>query len=116
VPLQQSDIGYITGCNSGNILVEVAIIAACSRARDLIFGRSLLERLILICQRAGAKSFYILAPEDERRELRASLRLFQHSFDIIFIESPSEVISHVPDSALCVALRGNLVFGAMEPL
>jgi phosphatidylglycerophosphate synthase len=90
-------------------LIEIAIIAACSRAGDMIFGRSLLERLMLICQRVGVRRFYIQAAEIERVELRALLSLFRDSFDIVFIESPSQVIGQVPDSTLCVALWGNVV-------
>jgi phosphatidylglycerophosphate synthase len=93
-------------------LVEIAIITECSRANDIIFGRSLLERLMLLCQRAGVRRFYIQASKTERVQLGASLRLLRGSFEIRLIENSSQVIGQVPETTLCVALRGNLVLSA----
>jgi len=59
------------------VLVHVALIHAAARARDVIFGRPLLERLLLVGQRAGVKRFFIEAPADRWSEVPASLSSFR---------------------------------------
>ena len=70
---------------------------------------------MLICQRVGVRRFYIQAAKTERVELRASLGLFRDSFDIVFIESPSQVIGQVPDSTPVRSAVGQRGSVAREP-
>ena len=94
-------------------LVEAALIEAPSLAAEVIFRRPLLERLLLVCRRAGVKRFFIEASDTERIRLRASLGSFKDSPDVTFVGSPVEVLEHLPPNAPCVAMRGNLVLSPM---
>ena len=80
----------------------------------MIFGRPLLERLLLMCQRAGAQRFFIAAAVARRDDLRASLGPFGDSPSVSFVDSLAEVLDHLPANARCVALRGNLVLATPQ--
>lgn len=95
-------------------MIDAALIDAPARAGNLIFGRPLLERLLLICRRAGVKHFFIKAAEAERGGLRASLGSFRDSPDVSFVGSFIQVLEQLPADAPCVALRGNLVLTASQ--
>jgi phosphatidylglycerophosphate synthase len=75
----------------------------------VIFGRPLLERLMLVCARAGVKRFFIQAPDGERADVRASMGAFRDSPSVTFVASLAQALGDVPAGALCVALRGSLV-------
>jgi len=90
-------------------LVEAALISAPGRAADRIYGRSLLERLLLICQRAGVKRYFIEAGESERGSLMQALGSFRDDRNVAFVDSMADVLREVPASARCVAMRGNLI-------
>ena len=53
--------------------MRVAFIESPSRARELIFGRPLLERIMLVCERVGVRRFFISAADSERAALRAAM-------------------------------------------
>ena len=80
----------------------------------MIFGRSLLERLMLICQRAGVKRFFIEAGDPGDGDLRASLGSFRDHPEVNFVESFAQVLEQLPGDAPCIALRGNLVLAASQ--
>jgi len=80
----------------------------------MIFGRSLLERLMLICQRAGVKRFFIEAHDPEDRTLRASLGSFRDRPEVNFVGSFAQVLEQIPADAPCVALQGDLVLAASQ--
>jgi phosphatidylglycerophosphate synthase len=80
----------------------------------MIFGRSLLERLMLICQRAGVKRFFIKADDAERGGLRASMGSFHDHPEVNFVGSLVQVLEHLPADAPCIALKGNLVLAASQ--
>lgn len=86
-----------------------ALIEAPRRAAEVLFQRTLLERLLIVCGRAGVKRFFIVAPEMERAGLRAALGAFNAGPDVTFVGSMQEVLDHLPPDAQCVATRGNLV-------
>ena len=90
-------------------MIDTALIDVPGRAGNLIFGRSLLERLLLICQRAGVKRFFIETDDPQSRELRASLGSFRDRPEVVFVGSFAQVLSELPPDAPCVSLRGNLV-------
>jgi phosphatidylglycerophosphate synthase len=95
-------------------LIEAALIEASPRAGNLIFGRPLLERLMLMCQRVGVKRFFIQADESVRTSLRASLGSLSHSPAVSFVGSFTKTLEDLPADAPCLALRGNLVLTAMQ--
>lgn len=95
-------------------MIDAALIDAPGRSGDLIFGRPLLERLLLICQRAGAKRFFIGVPDAERAALRGSLGSFRDNPDVSFVGSFTQVLEELPADATCLALRGNLVLPASQ--
>lgn len=95
-------------------MVDTALINTSGRAGNMIFGRSLLERLMLICQRAGVKRFFIEASEAERGGLRASLGSFRDHPEVNFVGSFVQVLEQMPADAPCVAFRGNLVLAASQ--
>jgi phosphatidylglycerophosphate synthase len=80
----------------------------------MIFGRSLLERLMLICQRAGVKRFFIEAGDPEDRDLRSSMGAFRDHPAVNFVGSFAQVLEQLPADAPCIALRGNLVLAASQ--
>ncbi|HZY59392.1 MAG TPA: CDP-alcohol phosphatidyltransferase family protein [Candidatus Binataceae bacterium] len=80
----------------------------------MIFGRSLLERLMLICQRAGVKRFFIKADDAERSGLRASMGSFRDDPEVNFVGSLVQVLEHLPADAPCIAFKGNLVLAASQ--
>jgi phosphatidylglycerophosphate synthase len=69
----------------------------------------LLERLLLICQRAGVKRFFIGAPDAERAALCDSLGSFRDSPAVSFVGSFAQVLEQLPADTPCIALKGNLV-------
>jgi phosphatidylglycerophosphate synthase len=96
------------------VLVHAALIHAPARARDVIFGRPLLERLLLVCARAGVRRFFIEVPEARRDEMRASLGSFRDRPDVYLVGSLAQALAPEPAAALCVELRGNLVLSAPQ--
>jgi phosphatidylglycerophosphate synthase len=94
--------------------VEAALIRAPTRARDAIFGRSLLERLVRVCRRAGVSRLFIEAPPGRHAELRASLGGLRDSPEVSFVGDLTDVLRHMPAEAPCVAFRGNLVLGPSQ--
>ncbi len=95
-------------------MIRAALIDGPVRADNVIFGRTLLERLMLVCARAGATRFFIKVPERERADLRASMGSFRDSPDVSLVGSLIQALEQVPVEAPCVALRGNLVLSAPQ--
>lgn len=89
--------------------VEAALIEVPPLAAEPIYKRPLLERLLLVCRRAGVKRFFIEAAGADPARLRVSLGSFDLSPDVTFVGSAAEVLDHLPAEAPCVATRGNLV-------
>jgi phosphatidylglycerophosphate synthase len=95
-------------------LIDTALINVPARAGNLIFGRPLLERLMLICQRAGVKRFFIETGDGGDDELRASLGSFSGHPEVTFVGSFVQVLERMPADAPCIVLRGNLVLAASQ--
>jgi phosphatidylglycerophosphate synthase len=89
--------------------VTAALIEAPSLAAETIYGKPLLERLLLICRRAGVKRFFIEAAETEHSRLRASLGSLAFDPDVAFVGSRAEALDFLPAETLCISTRGNLV-------
>ncbi|HEY2525304.1 MAG TPA: CDP-alcohol phosphatidyltransferase family protein [Candidatus Binataceae bacterium] len=95
-------------------MIDTALIDIPARAGNLIFGRPLLERLMLICQRAGVKRFFIESGAAGEDELRASLGSFSGHPEVTFVGSFAQVLEKMPADAPCIVLRGNLVLAASQ--
>jgi phosphatidylglycerophosphate synthase len=95
-------------------LIDTALINVPARAGNMIFGRSLLERLMLMCQRAGVKRFFIKGGDPHDGSLRASLGSFRDHPEINFVGSFVQVLEQLPADAPCIALRGNLVLATSQ--
>jgi phosphatidylglycerophosphate synthase len=95
-------------------LIDTALINAPARADNIIFGRPLLERLMLICQRAGVKRFFIKSGDHDDRGLRDSLGSFRENPEVNFVGSFIQVLEQLPADAPCIALNGNLVLAVSQ--
>jgi phosphatidylglycerophosphate synthase len=96
-------------------LLDTVVIRAPSRAAELIFGRPLLERLILICQRAGVKRFFI--ERAHGRDLRDALGDFRDDPKVACVDSLDELFAkpfELERGQPCLALTGNLVFARSQ--
>jgi phosphatidylglycerophosphate synthase len=93
-------------------VIETALIAAPSRADNMIFGRSLLERLMINCERAGIRRFVIAVPAELKDDISRSLGRFRSHREVLIVESPDQAVGRLeglaPDAAV-LSLSGNLV-------
>ena len=93
--------------------IETALISAPDRADNAIFGRPLLERLMINCERAGIKRFIIEAPRGRRDGLVRAMGRFGTSDAVELVESFRELTARpgsIDVGAPCIAFSGNLVF------
>jgi phosphatidylglycerophosphate synthase len=94
------------------IPIAAVLISAPSRADETIFGRPLLQRLILQCMRAGIHRFIVEVPPDTSDRTMATLGNLAGSSKVEIVDSFSRAFEG-PDAlsplASCVRLSGNLV-------
>jgi len=102
-------------------VIETALIAAPDRASNAVFGRPLLERLMIICERAGIKRFVVAAPRAQYAEVARAMGQYQDSDAVSMVESFSEILSDrnaqglgIDASSPCVSFSGNLVFAKSQ--
>jgi phosphatidylglycerophosphate synthase len=102
-------------------LIETALIAAPDRANNAVFGRPLLERLMINCERAGIKRFIVAAPRERYPDVARAMGRFKGSDAVSFVESFSEVFNYrnggglsLDPSSACVSFSGNLVFAKSQ--
>ena len=98
-------------------MIDTVLISASSRASETIFGRPLLERLILMCERAGMKRFFIERPQGRGEQLRDALGSFRTSPNIELVDSLNQVLEQPFGMAReqpCLALSGNMVFARSQ--
>jgi phosphatidylglycerophosphate synthase len=94
-------------------LIETALISAPARSGDRIFRRTLLERLLVSCERAGVKRVYVQAPSDDREPIHRSMGRFATDRRVSIVDSFDELLRGpfgLDPSEPCVRLNGNLVF------
>ncbi len=94
-------------------LVASALIYAHDRGGEPVFGRSLLERNLELCARAGIRRFYIACNGSPREAVERALGTFRNRPEVILVDSLDAARSGgcgLVDSAPCVALDGNLIF------
>ncbi len=90
-------------------MIETALIAAPSRANELIFGRPLLERLLILCERAGIRRFFVEAPAATYKTTRAALGRFRDNPQVGLAESLSQATAGLNPAAICLRFDGNVV-------
>ncbi len=93
------------------------LIRAPSRAGEPIFGRPLLERLILMCQRAGVKRFFIERPQARGEEQLPGLGRFLESPQVTVVDSLDQVLEGpfgLSRKEACLAMSSNLVFAGSQ--
>jgi phosphatidylglycerophosphate synthase len=102
-------------------LIETALIAAPDRADNAVFGRPLLERLMISCERAGIKRFVVAASRERYPEVARAMGRFKNSDTVSMVESFGEILNHrnaqelgIDPSAPCVSFSGNLVFAKSQ--
>ncbi len=94
-------------------MIETALISAPPRSNDRIFRRSLLERLLVSCERAGVKRVYVQTPAQDRERIGKSMGRFAGDRHISIVDSFDELLRGpfgLDPSEPCVRLSGNLVF------
>jgi len=98
-------------------VIETALIAAPDRANNSVFGRPLLERLMINCERAGIKRFVVAAPREAYPDVTRAMGRFGNSDTVSMVESFGEILNDrnaqelgIDRSSPCVSFSGNLVF------
>ena len=94
--------------------IETALICAPSRGGNKIFGRTLLERLLTMCERAGVRRFFIEASPEARAAVLPNLGRFRDQRQVCFVESFDRLTNKtfaLTPKAPCLAFCGNVVFG-----
>ncbi|MGA9725057.1 MAG: CDP-alcohol phosphatidyltransferase family protein [Candidatus Binatus sp.] len=98
-------------------MIETALIAAPDRATNAVFGRPLLERLMINCERAGIKRFVVAAPRERYADVERAMGRFKNYDTVSMVESFGEILNHrnaqelgIDPSSPCVSFSGNLVF------
>lgn len=90
-------------------MIETALITIPSRANDLIFGRPLLERLMILCERAGIRRFVLEAPSELRDATRSALGRFRDNPAVGLVETLDQAHPGLDPAAIGVRFDGNLV-------
>lgn len=101
----------------GRKSVDIALIQEPSCGAQKIYGRSALERILLICHRAGVKKFFIETGPGGRPEMLSALGSFGDDPRITLVDSPDglrEESCGVAASTPCLAVRGSLVFSSFQ--
>jgi phosphatidylglycerophosphate synthase len=96
------------------LAIETALISAPSRSDNRIFGRYLLERVILACERAGVRRFFIQAPAGRRSEVECSLGSFRSRSDVTLVDRFELSLDGIDPESPCISFAGNLVFSKLQ--
>ncbi|HXJ80307.1 MAG TPA: hypothetical protein VMS64_16705 [Candidatus Methylomirabilis sp.] len=93
-------------------MIHAVLISAPLRTDAVIFGRPLLERLMLVCQRVGVSRFFVEMGRSERAAVRRSMGAFRDRPSVSLVSSMDDALRQLPAAATCVALSGNLTLSA----
>jgi phosphatidylglycerophosphate synthase len=103
------------------LVIDTALIAAPDRANNAVFGRPLLERLMINCERAGIKRFVVAAPRQLYPDVARAMGRFKGRDSVSMVESFSEILNPrdahglgIDPSSPCVSFSGNLVIGKSQ--
>jgi phosphatidylglycerophosphate synthase len=95
-------------------VIETALISVPSRANDLIFGRTVLERLLIQCERTGIRRFIIEVPAELRDTPLTALGRFRSKPEVGLVDSLERATSELDPSTACVRFAGNLVLAQSQ--
>jgi phosphatidylglycerophosphate synthase len=96
-------------------VIQFALISLPSRADESIFGRPLLQRLIILCRRAGIPRFIIEAGPHERQRAMTALGDFSQDPAVHIVSSLGEVREGENlEPATCIRFSGNLVLAQSQ--
>jgi phosphatidylglycerophosphate synthase len=96
------------------LVIETALISAPSRSDNRIFGRYLLERVILACERAGVRRFLVQAPASRRSEVECSLGSFRSRSEVTVVEHFEPSLDGIDPESPCISFAGTLVFSKLQ--
>ena len=94
-------------------MVETALIYAHGRGGEPVFGKSLLQRNLELCAKAGISRFFIACNGAPRASVRHTLGSFRNRADVVLLDSFAEGNWQrfgLAASAPCVTFEGNLIF------
>jgi phosphatidylglycerophosphate synthase len=102
-------------------VIDTALIAAPDRANNVVFGRPLLERLMINCERAGIIRFVVAAPRELYPDVARAMGRFKDRDTVSMVESFSEILNPpnadglgIDPSSPCVSFSGNLVIAKSQ--
>ncbi|HLH77910.1 MAG TPA: CDP-alcohol phosphatidyltransferase family protein [Candidatus Binataceae bacterium] len=88
------------------------VILGLSQAATEIYGRPLLERILLNCQRAGISRFVVDCDPNKRGLMREAAGQFAADPGLLLVEIGKNGVPGLPANTACVMVCGNLVFAA----
>ena len=96
--------------------IQAALISLPSRADERIFGRPLLERLIMLCHRAGISQVFIEAGSDKHDRAVAALGTFARDPAVQMVQSLRDFprAQNLNPTTPCIRLSGNLVLAQSQ--
>jgi phosphatidylglycerophosphate synthase len=83
------------------------------RAGELIFGRPLLERLLIQCERAGILRILVRVSASDRMRCQAALGKYSSDPAVTLVDADAAVGAGL-EAEPCVAIRGNLVLAQSQ--
>jgi phosphatidylglycerophosphate synthase len=96
-------------------VIQTALIKLSLRADEPIFGRPLLERLLIVCRRAGISQFFVEALPAESDRARLALGSFRDDPSVQLVPSFKPVAALHP-MIPCVRFSGDLVLAQSQLL
>lgn len=95
----------------------VALVLAPSRGAEPIFSRPLVERVMRICERAGASRFVVCCPAEQRDRIAQALGRFSADGRVRVVDSLANLVD-APDgltaATRCIAVTGNILFSLSQ--
>jgi len=97
-------------------VIQAALISLPSRADERVFGRPLLERLIILCRRAGIPRFLVEAGPDDRHRVLVALGGFASDPAVQIVRSLKDVpeAQNLNPAAACIRFSGNVVLAQSQ--
>jgi phosphatidylglycerophosphate synthase len=93
--------------------VKIAVVLDAWRASRMLFGRSLLERNLKVCRRAGIERFVLECPPERRERVERALAKEAElgAIDIVdSVNAAQQLPRGLGAGALCLVVRGDVVF------
>jgi len=90
------------------------LIDAPPRAAELIFGRPLLERLLIQCRRAGIQRILVRVKSGDRDKCQSALGRYTTDPAVTLVDADDGLSAGLDRAEPCVAIRGNLVLAQSQ--